>query len=63
MSPSVTTTESSASPTITEPEDRSPEQITADRDWLRQLRAETSKRWDGVSGGHDAFLDTLPEVV
>jgi hypothetical protein len=42
-----------------QPEDRSPEQIAADRDWLRTIRAETSKRWGGVVGGHDAFLDTL----
>jgi hypothetical protein len=55
----MTSTESNASPTTPRPEDRSPEQVIADLDWLRQLRAETRERWGGTVGGFDAHLDTL----
>jgi hypothetical protein len=46
-------------PTVTEPEDRTPEQIAADIAWLRELRARVNARWGVVVGGHDAHLDTL----
>jgi hypothetical protein len=55
----MTTTESSEQPV--EPEDRTPEQIAADLDWLRTLRAKVHERWGGIVGGHDAHLDTLDE--
>jgi hypothetical protein len=42
-----------------EPEQRSAEQVAADLDWLRSLRANVQRRWGGVYGGHDAHLDTI----
>jgi hypothetical protein len=53
--------ERGTAPPPVQPEDRTPEQVAADLDWLRTLRANVQRRWGGIYGGHDAHLDTLDE--